>query len=153
MNALGCSTVWPREIRHGEQSNRGGQSDRRRSTPRIQAADLRDAAHEACHALESDLRGKWTRDRIHTKLTRGVFSRMFLVESEIKARAVEQIVCKRLGVETDPVDSWAAVALLEMATTFGNAPPLDLFLATVAKRMASPTVIALAGRVIALGAA
>lgn len=117
------------------------------------AADLRDAAHEACHALESDLRGKWTRERIHAKLTRGAFSGMFLVESEIKARAVEQIVCKRLGVEIEAPEEWARVALLEMATTFGNAPPLDLFLATVAKRMASPTVIALADRVIALGAA
>lgn len=120
------------------------------------AIDLRDASHEASHALEFDLRGKWSRDRVHAAvIKRGRGSRFLsgalIVKSEIKARAVEQIVCSRLGVPVESVEVFAGVALLEMGITFGSCPPEAVFIKMIRQSMIDPGVITLAERVIALG--
>lgn len=76
--------------------------------------DLRDAAHEAHHALYCGLRKPWTRDNIHEALLRrakrdasGLYrSTELFVQYELHARAVEWTVCERYGVEYD-VEHWA----------------------------------------------
>lgn len=77
------------------------------------AQDLRDAAHEACHAIDAKLRGLWERERIHRALSRKYGNRGSLVFAEVRARAVEQIVCTDLGVDCGTVERWAHVTFLE----------------------------------------
>jgi hypothetical protein len=86
------------------------------------ARDVRDAAHEACHAIESGLwlRGRWDRETIHRGLNQrasGVLATSNLVLCEIVARGVEQIVCKDLGVNCGTIEEWAAITWFE---TFHN---------------------------------
>ena len=84
------------------------------------AKDARDAAHEACHALEWVVTKKWTRDNIHAKKPR---VRTFGVSSEILARAVEQLVCRDLGVDCGSIEQRAAVCWMEMFKNEGIALP------------------------------
>lgn len=78
------------------------------------AADVRDAAHEAHHALTSGLKQTWTRDRIHDALMdRFERVRANLWLHEIEARVVEQIICKKLKVKTEPLDHWLAISAME----------------------------------------
>jgi hypothetical protein len=74
------------------------------------ATDLRDAAHEACHALQWKVTKRWTRDNIHAKKPKRPG---FGVGDEIVARAVEQLVCRELGVDCGPVSKWAHVCWME----------------------------------------
>jgi hypothetical protein len=74
------------------------------------AEDARDAAHEACHALEWGVTKRWTRDNIHARRPRTASEK---TGSEILARAVEAIVCKRLGIKY-PVKKWAFMCWMEM---------------------------------------
>lgn len=74
------------------------------------ARDVRDAAHEACHALKWKAK-KWDRESIHKKRPK---VRGFGVSDEILARAVEQLVCADLGVECWPVEKAAMICWMEM---------------------------------------
>lgn len=116
------------------------------------ATTLRDAAHEAHHAIESGTpAGKWDRETINryvTKMGRGNAAR-----SEIRARAVEQIVCRRFGVDPGTVDHWAFIACMEAmkfrAPFFGDmATVIDL----INRTMATPEAEAWADAVMALRA-
>lgn len=75
------------------------------------ARDIRDAAHEARHALKWGVRKKWTRDNIHAKKPR---ARSEGVADEILARAVEQLVSADLGYDCGSVFTWAMVCYVEM---------------------------------------
>lgn len=75
------------------------------------ARDVRDAAHEACHALEWGVKKSWTRDNIHERKPR---DRVRGVRSELLARAVEQLVCAELGIDCGPIEKWAHVCWMEM---------------------------------------
>jgi len=75
--------------------------------------DPRDAAHEACHALDAKLTAKWTRDNIHEALEEYCEGdRGAMVYREIRARAVEMLVCQQLGIEYD-LESWAHTCFME----------------------------------------
>lgn len=80
--------------------------------------DLRDAAHEASHAIEAKVPdGKWERESVHgyiLKLEKKL-GRSAMIGSELRARAVEQIVCRRLGTDPGTVDRWALVSAIEAA--------------------------------------
>jgi hypothetical protein len=80
------------------------------------ASDLRDAAHEACHALSWRVSAPWTRDNIHAKKPKPhrIFGDMPGIREEILARAVEQLVCVKLGVDCGTVSRWALVCWMEM---------------------------------------
>ena len=81
---------------------------KRGSDPR----NLRDAAHEAHHALDAKVKGKWDRENIHRYVRRMGNGRA--VQSEIMARAVEQIVCARCGVDPGgDIEHWAFLAAME----------------------------------------
>jgi hypothetical protein len=75
------------------------------------ARDLRDAAHEAHHAIVAGVRGPWDREVIHRALMRK--GKSFAQDDEVMARAVEQIVCADLGVDCGDVDTWAFLACME----------------------------------------
>lgn len=75
------------------------------------ATDLRDAAHEAHHALSAGVVGKWDRERIHRAVVR--LGRSGEVRDELMARAVEQLVCAHFRVKIDPVSRWAFVSAME----------------------------------------
>jgi hypothetical protein len=84
--------------------------------------DFRDGIHEAYHAVECGLRvGAWDRENVHRALLRRGPGMM--VASEISARAVERILCRRFGVEIDE-EGFAAVAAME-ALKNGIAVPGD----------------------------
>lgn len=113
------------------------------------ATDLRDAAHEAHHALDAKAK-KWDRESIHRALMRR--HRCALLRSEVMARAVEQIVCTRLGVDPKgDVEKWALVACLE-SIKYGL-PHTDpsTFAAMVCREMSGAEAIAASDAVIALG--
>lgn len=80
------------------------------------AADVRDAAHEACHAISWKVPAPWTRDNIHARKPEDhrIFGAMPGVREEVLARAVEQIVCEELGVDCGGVAKWAMVCWMEM---------------------------------------
>lgn len=75
------------------------------------ATDLRDAAHEAHHALATGMRGRWTRKQIDRAVQKK--GRVWAVRDEALARAVEQIVCKEVGVKILPLDRMLFVSSME----------------------------------------
>lgn len=88
------------------------------------ADDIRDAAHEATHAMQSRLRGPWGRERLHSalerKARREAGPRMFVTEMlryELQARAVEMLVCAHYQVPYNP-EEWAMWCAMETANTY-----------------------------------
>jgi len=116
--------------------------------------NLRDAAHEAHHALDAKVRGKWDRENIHRHVRRMGNGRAAL--SEIMARAVEQIVCARCGVDPGgDVDHWALMSAMESIKNdrvdiwrIGKLTLADL----IKREMGSPDAQAAADAVCALAA-
>lgn len=115
------------------------------------AKDLRDAAHEACHALQWRVRKSWTRDNIHARKPK---QRSEGVRDEILARAVEQIVCRQLGVDCGSVVKWAMICWMETLKNERISLPAGDWLETqIGAAMESVEAKRMAARVIALGAA
>ena len=77
------------------------------------ATSLRDASHEAHHALNAGLVKRWDRTTIDHAIMRKVRSIKGRIDEEIMARAVEQIVCADLGVECESIEACATTAILE----------------------------------------
>lgn len=77
----------------------------------VDATDLRHCVHEASHALDGKMRGPWSNEGVSAAMKRLGPGRA--ARSEILARAVEQIVCKHLGVETKGLDHWVGVSVME----------------------------------------
>jgi len=117
------------------------------------ANDLRDAAHEAVHGLLGNLTS-WERESLHRSLVERLGSshgRVGLLSEEITARAVEAIVCDRLGVAHD-IEQFARVTLWEalrngLYISWGESELAQI----VRTRMDNDETRALADRVIALG--
>lgn len=84
------------------------------------ARDLRDAAHEAHHALFANVRKRWTRDNVHAGVLRAARHRVIagrdaaLVKLELDARAVEWALCDRYGLPYE-LDKWADIMWWETA--------------------------------------
>jgi hypothetical protein len=77
----------------------------------VDDSDLRHCVHEASHALDAKMRGPWSNTAVSAAIKRLGSGRA--AASEILARAVEQIVCKRLGVETMALDYWVGISVVE----------------------------------------
>lgn len=114
------------------------------------ATTPRDAAHEAHHALSSGLDGPWDRERIHAAVM--AMGHGEAAADEIMARAVEQIVCRDLGVDCGPVKDWAVFACIEAVKAGIAYPSLNWFVERVNDYMKSRAARKAADRVIALGA-
>ena len=116
------------------------------------ATTLRDAAHEACHAIQWNVKRKWTRENIHAKKRKPhrIFGDMGVMD-EIDARAVEQVVCSRLGVDCGSVEKWAQVCWMEMFKNERISLPVgDWLEKQIRSRMETEAVSRLADRVMAL---
>lgn len=113
------------------------------------ARSLRDAAHEAHHALSARVpRGRWDRETIHACL-RNSFNNAEFRADELMARAVEQIVCSDLGVDPGgDIDRWAFISCLE-SVKYGYplgdpsdvARAIKMFMKTPAARIAADNVL------------
>ena len=110
------------------------------------AVELRDGAHEACHALELGL-VEWDRDTIHFAIMRRRIGDR--IAMECTARAVEQVVCARLGVTTDSVDKWAFITAMEAASNGLLVPPA-VIVTGVNARMNAPETLRLVDAILAL---
>jgi len=75
------------------------------------ATDIRDAAHEACHAIEAHAE-KWDRDGVHYAVVKKWKRPADQLGAEVRARAVERMVCEHFGAEYD-TEEWLGVAALE----------------------------------------
>ena len=127
------------------------------------ADHLRDAAHEACHALEVDVpRGHWGRETIHEaimssyKKRSSAVTRSFqlakIISFEITARAVERIVCEKFSIDIGDPEYWAGIACIEAVKVVGvQIPSVDWFLAQVKKAESTDRVKKLIERIVALG--
>ncbi len=129
--------------------------------------NLRDAAHEAHHALDSGLaKGKWQRENIHKKLLGirlnaehdgfGNYKRIRtplwqLIAYEMDARAVEQLVCKELDVEIKPIEHWAHISFMEAMKNIQTTFPIERFILGVNMRVEHNRVRGYVNSVLALG--
>lgn len=107
--------------------------------------DLRDAAHEASHALEVRPR-RWDRESIHAKIMWK--SLTFKVMTELEARAVERLVCAAHGVEHD-WEFFVSLALIEALKSGVQLP--DSLGELIARLMMAPQVIARANTILRCG--
>lgn len=113
------------------------------------AADLRDAAHEACHALETGIQISWDRDSVHAGIWSAFERPADRFRSEVLARAVERIICGRFDVEYDP-DKWLGLALMESVKN-GISVPFETWKTVVDLVAGSRAALDLAERIISLG--
>ncbi len=115
------------------------------------ARDLRDAAHEACHALDVRLEPPWTRDRIHQAITdvcenEPETTQERLVGLELRARAVEYAICVSSGMEYD-FDEWINTMWLETAKSLGILiPRLDMLPRRLVSLTKTPSIRAMVSR-------
>ena len=115
------------------------------------ADDPRDAAHEACHALDARMRGPWEREAIHRALERRHGRIGDLIFAEVRARAVEQIVCRDLGVDPHSVEHWATIVVLETSQRMHIAlPGVEWFTDCVKRDMNRSGARIMADRILAL---
>ncbi len=112
------------------------------------ARDIRDAAHEACHALDFKVKGKWTRVAIDRAKPRRLGEQLM---HEILARAVEQLVCRHYEYNCGSVEKWAHTAQMEMLKIDRiTLPASSDFAAVVKEYMEGLRANMMARRVIAL---
>lgn len=120
------------------------------------ATDLRDAAHEACHAIEYGVRGSWNREAIHAAILRtakrsSILGGNVFATAEIHARAVEQLVGRKLGVDVGTVESWAGLATLEALTNSGfRFPSVPWLVDEIEKAMKTTRVRAIRDQILEL---
>jgi len=111
-------------------------------------SDVRDAAHEACHALQWKVTKPWTRENIHAKCPKRIGDKLV---QEILARAVEQLVCADLGAPCDSIEKCAHHCFMEMLQNEKIRLPSGEWLAElIRERMREAPAKELAVRVLAL---
>lgn len=110
--------------------------------------DLRDAAHEACHAIEFGVkRGSWDRETINAALEKAARSMerrtarlfdgrpMLMGKAEVRARVVERLVCEHFGASYE----WKDWVFTSWAEAFKNSRiqyPSDFFETAIAEAYA-----------------
>lgn len=128
------------------------------------ARDLRDAAHEACHALDLGLSGSWGRERINAALLAKVKRPQQsldlevtlyghavdlgeFVAAELRARAVESMVCRAFDVKYD-VARWAGVSFAETLVRYQlRLPSVEWMLEGIDLHMENPETLRIAQRI------
>lgn len=118
------------------------------------AHDLRDAVHEATHALQARCPPPWDRERIDWYLKRSCSSQdrvTALVDREVRARAAEMHACERFGVEYD-LEQWSAIACMETGNTLQVWLKLDVIARRVKALASRQETRRLVDRIVKLGA-
>ena len=119
---------------------------RRRGVVPYEPGDVRYATHEACHGIELAL-DDWDVDTVHFALAEHrIGDRVVL---ECRARAVEQIVCARLGVPTASIEHWAFITSMEALRNRIDVP-IDVFATGTRRRMDCPQTLSLVERILSL---
>jgi len=123
------------------------------------AETIRDAAHEATHALQTNLHSPWNRDNIHEAVERLAkrhflgrhFGRMSaLVRFELEARAVEMLTSQHFNEKYD-IQHWATICWMETAKAFQtNIGEIDDVIAAIKTNAEDRRTIALFKRVLAI---
>lgn len=106
--------------------------------------DVRDAAHEASHALEFGIK-RWDRlsiDKAALRLRPGTST-----ASEVLARAVEQLVCEALGVQHD-WSHFMLIACMESVKVGRPIPSVDWLTSAVAHVKKSRDAQEMAARIL-----
>lgn len=83
---------------------------------------MRDAAHEASHALDFGIED-WSREEIHACIDERL--RTVQLQTEVTARATEMLVCHALKLAYD-VEKWAFVSFMEAIKRSRLELPRDL---------------------------
>jgi hypothetical protein len=115
-------------------------------------SDPRDAAHEACHALDYEVPiGSWEREEIHRYVLdradeRG---RASIFAGECFARAVERIVCRDLGYDIGDPSHWVFIAAIE-ALKSGISSKYEVWDDTINKLESNPLARKMADRILAM---
>lgn len=118
--------------------------------------DPRHIAHEVCHGIAWGVKRPWTNDRIHAAAMRKRPGDR--LQGEVEARAVERLVCARLGVSPDTartpdLRAWALVTLIESARNGLDVPmSVDDLADAIVRAMSAPKVLSLAERVLGIAA-
>jgi hypothetical protein len=115
------------------------------------AWNLRDAAHEAFHALSVDATD-WEREAVHRKLMHK-FRGASLWVHEMQARAAEQIVCAHFGEPPGPIEEWVHWSIMEAIKFRLPFADYDMSLDAARDSLSSAAVQKLAKRIIVLGEA
>ena len=108
---------------------------------------LRDAAHEAAHALAWGLKPPWTRARVAKAAPRRVLAKF---QGELLARAVEQLVCEAVGAPCAELEVRASTAGREAMKYDGYNAPHDAFVAGIKRYLELAEARALAAQILAL---
>lgn len=111
--------------------------------------DVRDAAHEAVHAIEAGAKD-WEREEIHARLVEKYGRRGELAAAEIRARCVEMLVCKALRIPYD-VSNWAMWACLEAMKGGVLMPDHQRTVDLIVSNAKRPLARSMAARVLRLG--
>lgn len=109
--------------------------------------NVRDAAHEASHALEYRVR-RWGREAIHSKVIRSRPGDR--ARTEVEARAVERLVCAAVNVTHD----WSHFNLLcaiEATRSGISFPSLDVLETLIQSAMRSTVVVERTALILAMG--
>ena len=112
------------------------------------ATDLRDAAHEACHALDCDAE-RWDRDSVHDAVWRKYELAGDRLRAEAFARAVERLVCECAGVPYDR-DQWMLMAAMETIKNGIRGVPYSFWPKVTERMMQSNEAQEMAARILAL---
>ena len=85
---------------------------------------LRDAVHEICHVIDTDLvdLADWDREAIHAAIQALEPSDQFRLE--VRARAAEAVACKLASIDYK-LDQWAALAAMESMKNRGVTTSLE----------------------------
>lgn len=114
------------------------------------ARDVRDAAHEACHALNACVAdGQWDRETIHQHVLEECPSASEQVGAEIFARAVEWRVCDFFSVEYD-LQHWAGIAFMETLKNMNLNTPIDFWPSAIDTLYDHIRTITMADRILSL---
>lgn len=113
------------------------------------ARSVRDAVHEACHAVQWGIKGRWSRTNIdRANPNKGRRKAAFGVRDEITARAVEALVMRKLDLEYDQ-DKWVLMMVMETLKLDGIAlPGFDWVKEAITARMGTREAEALATNLI-----
>ena len=111
---------------------------------------LRDAAHEAFHALSVGAK-TWDRETVHRALTRK-HKRAHLWLHEMQARAVEQAVCEALGEECATLDGRVFTSCIEAIKSHLPHADIDMSKAHAERFATTDECLEWVAKIIALGA-
>lgn len=108
---------------------------------------LRDAVHEAAHAIDWKVPTPWTREAIAARAPRDRSSKF---GAELLARAVETVLCERLGLTIRPLADRILLAGMEALQHDGYSVDHDQWMKAIEIALRSPRVPPLVEQILAL---